>query len=167
MPKLRSNRMLTEYAVQHVLKYVGAQKPEPNEYNYLNTQVRVNEDLSLVVSLFGRSILFIDRTESDDIDKVYVFTGDFYDRDGNPSDTTRERLNGLLAALGDACVIPKRVRVFMQPYSPEEQDYRLCYLGSGEEKILFNKDYATIVGIDASANRFMFEDRSHDAGNLG
>ena len=172
-PQSRSNRMLTQQAVEHVLDYVSTYAPKPGEWNYFNTQVRVDEDLSLTVSLLGRPILVIDRKESGYLDKVYVCSGEFYDNEGNPSNMTRERLNGLLAALGDERVIPKKVRVFMNYKFPEDEAEqrkdapRLCYVGSGDNKILFNEDYATIVAIDARPDCLIFEDRSQDAGNLG
>ena len=78
--------------------------------------------------------------------------GGFYDNDGNPSGLTRERLNGLLAALGDASVIPPKVRVFI------EHDYEMCYVGSGEQKVAFSKKTINIVSIDAVADFFVFED---------
>ena len=172
-PKSRSNRFWTQQTVDHVLEYVSTYTPNPGKWYYHNTQVRVDEDLSLTVSLFDRPILVIDRTESGHLDKVYVRTGGFYDNEGNPSDTTRERLNGLLAALGDQRIIPKKVRAFMNYKYPEDEAEqrkdapRLCYVGSGDNKILFNEDYATVVAIDATPDRLIFEDRSQDAGKLG
>ena len=172
-PQRRSNRMLTQHAVEHVIDYVNNHAPKPGEWNYFNTQVRIDEDLSLTVSLLGRPILVIDRTESGYLDKVYVCSGEFYDNEGNPSNMTRERLTGLLAALGDERVIPKKVRVFMNYKFPEDEAEqrkdapRLCYVGSGDNKILFNEDYATVVAIDTTPYCLIFENRSQDAGNLG
>lgn len=152
MLKKRSNRMLTQRAVEHVLQYVNTTDPKPGQWQYVNTDIRVDEDLSLTVSLLDNPILRITRMESGYMDKVYVLSGGFYDNDGNPSGLTRERLNGLLAGLGDARVIPKKVRVFI------EHDYEMCYVGSGEQKVAFNKDYSNMVSIDAVADCFLFED---------
>ena len=152
MLKKRSNRMLTQRAVEHVLQYVSTTSPKPDQWSHLNTEVRVEEDLSLTVSLLDNPILRITRMTSGHLDKVYVLSGGFYDNDGNPSGLTRERLNGLLAALGDVNVIPPKVRVFI------EHDYEMCYVGSGEQKVAFNKDYSNMVSIDAVADYFVFED---------
>ena len=152
MLKKRSNRMLTQRAVEHVLQYVSTTNPKPDQWQHLNTEIRVDQDLSLTVSLLGNPILRITRMKSGRLDKVYVMSGGFYDNDGNPSGLTRERLNGLLAALGDALIIPKKVRVFI------EHDYEMCYVGSGEQKVAFNKDYSNMVSIDAVVDFFVFED---------
>ena len=152
MLKKRSNRMLTQRAVEHVLQYVSTTNPKPDRWSHLNTEIRVDEDLSLTVSLLDNPIMRITRMETGYLDKVYVLSGGFYDNDGNPSGLTRERLNGLLAALGDARVIPEKVRVFI------EHDYEMCYVGSGEQKVAFNKDYSNMVSIDAVADTFLFED---------
>jgi hypothetical protein len=34
----------------------------------------------------------------------------------------------------------------------------MCYVGSGEQKVAFNKDYSNMVSIDAVADSFVFED---------
>ena len=157
MLKKRSNRMLTQRAVEHVLQYVSTTNPKPDQWSHLNTEIRVDEDRSLTVSLLDNPIMRITRMASGHLDKVYVFSGGFYDNDGNPSGLTRERLNGLLAALGDARVIPQKVRVFI------EHDYEMCYVGSGEQKVAFNKDYSNMVSIDAVADTFLFEDMTPHA----
>ena len=56
---------------------------------------------------------------------VICKTGDFYDSKGRPSRTTRERLNGLLDALGTAGFIPEGIRAFLR-------DDNGCYIGKGE-----------------------------------
>ena len=152
MLKKRSNRMLTQRAVERVLQYVRTTSPEPGQWQYINTDIRVDEDQSLTVFLLENPIMRITRMKTGHLDKVYVLSGGFYDNDGNPSGLTRERLNGLLAALGDARVIPQKVRVFI------EHDYEMCYVGSGEQKVAFNKDYSNMVSIDAVADTFLFED---------
>lgn len=152
MHKTRSNRKLTQFAVDHVLQYVNVPLLIARTQTFINTSVVIHDDMSLSVDVFDNRLLHITRDSNDNsIDSVYVFSGGRYDNDGNPSDLTRERLNGLLAALGDAKVIPKRVCVFM------DFDYGMCYLGSGEQKIAFNRDYTNIVHIKASPNVFVFE----------
>ena len=144
--------MLTQRAVERVLQYISTASPEPGQWQYINTDIRVDEDQSLTVFLLDNPIMRITRMKTGHLDKVYVLSGGFYDNDGNPSGLTRERLNGLLAGLGDARVIPQKVRVFI------EHDYEMCYVGSGEQKVAFNKDYSNMVSIDAVADSFLFED---------
>ena len=99
MLKKCSNRISsTQRAVEHVLQYVSTTNPKPDQWQHLNTEVRVEEDLSLTVLLLHEPILRITRMKTGHLDKVYVLSGGFYDNDGNPSGLTRERLNGLLAA---------------------------------------------------------------------
>ena len=169
----RSNKTATQRAVEHVVEYISTRHPEPGEWTYLNTQVRIDQNLSLSVLLLDKPILVIDRTESGYVDKIFVCSGEFYDDEGNPSNLTRERLNGLLAALGHVSIVPKDVRVCMKyMYAEDEADQikdapRLCYIISGDNRVLFNEDYATVVGISPNPDCFTFEDCSHDAGNLG
>ena len=152
MATKRSNRMLTQRAVDHLLHYISTTNPKQDLWKYSNTEIRVDKDLSLTVLLFDKPILRITRLGSGRLDKVYVHSGGFYDNDGNPSGLTRERLNGLLAALGNARIIPEKVRVFI------EHDHEMCYVGSGEQKVAFNKDYSNMVAINADANSFTCED---------
>ena len=151
-PKKRSNKMHTQRAVSAVLDYVRSSNPQPSKTTYVNTQVEVDDDAGLTVTLFSNPIMRITRTNTNDFDKVYVYAGGCYTSSGNPSDTTRERLNGLLAALGDCGVIPLKVRVFM------DWEYDICYVGSGDKKIALNEDYATMVSIDSNPEQFFFED---------
>jgi hypothetical protein len=92
MLKKRSNRMLTQRAVEHVLQYVSTTNPKPDQWSHLNTEIRIDEDLSLTVSLLDNPIMRITRMETGYLDKVYVLSGGFYDNDGNPSGLTRNVL---------------------------------------------------------------------------
>lgn len=53
---------------------------------------------------------------------VSIGNGGFFDGRGNPSRTTRERLNGLLDALGTHGYIPEKVRAFILD--------DVCYIGN-------------------------------------
>jgi len=149
--KMRSNKMLTQRAIDEVINYV--RRPTPTKMIFNNTTVEVDEDLNLTVLIFNNPILHITMSgDGKDFDKVYVYSGGHYDNDGNPSDTTRERLNGLLDALGWCGVIPRGVRVFFDP------EYAVCYFGSGEQKVALNKNYNTIASIEANPDQFIFDD---------
>jgi hypothetical protein len=143
-------RMVTQRAVDEVVNYI--RKPEPKEWSFSNTSIEVDEDCTLTVSIQDNPILRVTRTDDNkDFDKVFVFAGGVYDHDGNPSDTTKERLNGLLNALGWCGVIPPRVRVFFDP------EFSLTYFGSGENKIALNYNYCVMASILASPTEFIFD----------
>ena len=144
-------RMVTQRTVDEVVNYI--RKPEPTEWSFSNTYVEVDEDCTLTVSIQGNPILRVTRTDDNkDFDKVFVFAGGVYDHNGNPSDTTKERLNGLLNALGWCGVIPTRVRVFFDP------EFGLTYYGSGENKVALNYNYCVMASILATPTEFIFDD---------
>jgi len=149
--KMRSNKMLTQRATDEVINYV--RRPTPKQVAYQNTSIEVNEDLNLTVLVFNNPILHVTMTgDGKDFDKVYVYAGGHYDSEGNPSDTTRERLNGLLDALGWCGVIPRGVRVFFDP------DHGICYFGSGDQKVVLNNNYNTMASIEANPDQFIFDE---------
>ena len=117
----RSNRQLTQFAVDKIRQYMvyGPEKFVNEKAG--NTEV-VLEDcptcprIALVTRLFNKDILriVVNPFNPRVVAGLCVFTGDFYDSKGRPSRTTRERLNGLLDALGAAGFIPEGVRVFLR-----------------------------------------------------
>lgn len=144
-------RMVTQRTVDEVVNYI--RKPEPTEWSFSNTNVEVDEDCTLTVSIQDNPILRVTRTDDNkDFDKVFVFAGGIYDHNGNPSDTTKERLNGLLNALGWCGVIPTKVRVFFDP------EFNLTYFGSGENKVALNSNYCVMASILATPTEFIFDD---------
>lgn len=130
----RSNRQLTQLAVDQLrtaLTYGPSGLP-PRKFG--NTEVKVvectcpcNRAPYIEFSLFGKPIMEVYTSPMNNrlIIGTIVKTGDFYDSKGRPSRTTRERLNGLLDALGDAGFLPKGVRVFLR-------DDGGCYVGKGD-----------------------------------
>ena len=128
----RSNRQLTQFAVNKLRQYMVYGGEAFQDEAAGNTSVRLIKcdacpSTHLEVSLFGQKILHIVPSPFNErvVAAVAVFTGDFYDSKGRPSRTTRERLNGLLDALGVAGFIPEGVRVFLREDSS-------CCLGKGE-----------------------------------
>ena len=81
----------------------------------------------LVIRLYGKDImrLLFSPVNPRVVAGIIVRTGDFYDSKGRPSRTTRERLNGILGALGTANFIPDGVRVFIR-------EDNSCALGTGD-----------------------------------
>jgi len=130
----RSNRQLTQLAVDQLriaLTY-GPDQLLPKEFG--NTSVQVitctcdcNRAPHIEFRLFGKPICEIYTSPMNHrlIVGTIVKTGDFYDSKGRPSRTTRERLNGLLDALGTAGFLPEGVRVFLREDGG-------CYVGRGD-----------------------------------
>ena len=128
----RSNRQLTQFAVDKLRQYLvyGPEKFVSEKAG--NTEVFFNDcpccpRMALEIKLFEKTILQLIPNPFNPriIAGIGVFTGDFYDSKGRPSRTTRERLNGLLDALGEANFLPKGVRVFLREDGS-------CALGKGD-----------------------------------
>lgn len=113
----RSNRKLTQFAVEKLWEYVQNGRLNFQDDKKGNTSIRF-EPRGMSVYLFDSPIFTINET------CITLLNGDFFDSHGRPSTTTRERLNGLLDALGDLQVIPQGVRVFIK----DEQ----CFVGKGD-----------------------------------
>ena len=129
----RSNRQLTQFAVER-LRYAMVYGPEKvGKSSQGNTEVEADtcnqcgRPSHLVIRLYNKDIMRILFSPINPrvVAGILVSTGDFYDSKGRPSRTTRERLNGLLDALGTANFIPDGVRVFIR----EDQS---CVLGKGD-----------------------------------
>jgi hypothetical protein len=122
MTRPRSNRPLTQFAVNNLIKFIKSSDPEVFTKEEGNTTVSIHKDkrtgkFTFQVFLFQASIFELDE------ECITVRNGGFFDSTGRPTRTTRERLNGLLDAAGGLGVIPKGVRVFLT----EEE----CLIGSG------------------------------------
>lgn len=111
---MRSNRPLTQFAVRKLHEYLGDESRYFAPEQEGNTAVSLNLDGDFEVLTFwlhGERILEV-IFDSPQFAGINVYDGNFYDRAGNVSTTTSERLNGLLDALGEQCLIPEGVRVF-------------------------------------------------------
>ena len=129
----RSNRQLTQFAVDKIRQYM-VYGPEQfrsekagNTAVYLDACEHCARLPHVVVTLFDREILrlYVSPLNPRIIAGCMISAGDFYDSKGRPSRTTRERLNGLLDALGTAQFIPEGVRVFFR-------EDNSCAIGKGD-----------------------------------
>ncbi len=129
----RSNRQLTQFAVDR-LRYAMVYGPEnAGKSTAGNTEVEADicghcgRSAHLVIRLYGQEIMRILFSPINPrvVAGVLIRTGDFYDSKGRPSRTTRERLNGLLDALGAAKFIPEGVRAFIR-------EDNSCAVGKGD-----------------------------------
>ena len=123
----RSNRPLTQFAVRE-LQRVLQSSPTVEAYDSFsgNTGVVWTEEI-LTFSLHGRKILELE-FQGDNFVGLWVFDGAFFDKRGGLSNTTRERLNGLLDELGNQCLIPEGVRVF------NNKETGTSFVGRGEQR---------------------------------
>lgn len=129
----RSNRQLTQFAVDKLCQAIAHGPATISKTTQGNTEVDYDRSAHLVIRLYGKDIMriFFGSTNPRVVDGVLIRTGDFYDSKGRPSRTTRERLNGLLDALGTANFIPEGVRVFIREDGS-------CALGKGDVCRSFN-----------------------------
>lgn len=148
--KRRSNRALTARAIEATIEYLNGEKR--TEWDLGNTRAFVDDYLDFNITLFHQPILKLVK-ENGKISEVQVFSGGVYDEDGNPKPLTRERLNGLLDALGAEGLIPENVRVWI------DRECNVCYLVHFDEKQVLNKHYCTMVGINASPGEFKINNR--------
>lgn len=123
----RYNRTLTQFAVGKLEEFLELGAERFVGASAGNTAAFVREDgdiTSLVFTLFDQEILSLS-FDGRRFLGVTVSDGSFYDKAGNPSRTTRERQNGVLDAMGEQCLIPERVRVFVDKESNQ------CGVGRG------------------------------------
>ena len=146
----RSNRPLTQFAVGKIQEYLDLGPRRFISAGAGNTSVTLDQQgevYILGVWLFDQPIaeLFF---VGDRFDCLNLADGGFYDKAGNPSRTTRERLNGILDKLGESCLIPEGVRVFIEE--------KKCYVGSGSTRQPFGKKLPDIC-INASPITLEFQ----------
>ena len=137
----RSNRHLTQFAVQKIEEFLRSPEAFQDETKG-NTRVEllareIDGSLreNLVVTLFGEEIFtaVLNRCRGVEISRIILSGGNFYDGQGRPSRTTRERLNGLLDYMSTLRVLPEGVRVFI------EKDAEECYVGRGLSRVRLDK----------------------------
>lgn len=143
--KRRTNRQLTQQAVNVMVQWIKGASCIDREF--INTKAFSDEAGNFWVHLFDKPILRL-ATDNGVITSASIFSGGVYDEYGNPTDLTRERLNGLLEALGFEGIIPLDVRVWA------DWEHQMCYIARREERIALNEGYCTKVTIKANAKEF-------------
>lgn len=142
--KRRSNKLHTARAVEAVEQYLDGSGRQ--HWKSGNTEVLVQSDTSLVVSLFDVPILELKSYQDQKRYNVIVHGGGFYDNDGNPSRMTQERLNGLLDCLEARQIIPDGIRVY------KEKESGVCVMSNSKDKVLFNKNYCKSMKVKIEFN---------------
>ena len=132
----RSNRQLTQFAVDKIAQYLETGPAAFRTESQGNTEVcfyKCPESAcllrSLRIKLFGEVICSLVLSPVNPLvtSGVVIFGGNFYDSKGRPSRTTRERLNGILDSLGEKGVIPPGLRAFIHTETGE------CCIGKGDQ----------------------------------
>ena len=151
----RSNRQLTQFAVDKLRQYLVLGPDQFEDEAAGNTRVSFFDcdccqRKSVKICLFDNLImeLVVNPFNPRVIAGMFIHTGNFYDSKGRPSRTTRERLNGLLDALGQVKFIPEGVRVFIREDGS-------CCLGKGEACKQFDAG-KPVLGMLAHPNDLVF-----------
>ena len=151
-PPMRSNTYPTQKAVYALSDFIQSMPFLSRSFSDTIAEVSF-DDLSseevLSFTVCNRLIMQV-RKKAGEILDVYVFSGFYYDFDGNPTRTVRERLNGLLDALGDKGIIPVGVRVIV------DKEYSMCYVARGDNMVALNKDYCDMIGIKPCCDSLVF-----------
>ncbi|HAW77950.1 MAG TPA: hypothetical protein DCW74_19710 [Alteromonas australica] len=130
----RSNRTLTQFAADKLAEFVNNQWTGPVTQSKGNTTVKVftpkDKSSSSVfqVFLFNESIFELDQTH------LIIRNGGFFDSKGRPSRTTRERINGLLDAVGELKVIPQGTRMFLGNNGQKDT----CFIGNSSRSAVLD-----------------------------
>lgn len=148
--KPRRNKLHTDQVIKALSLYLSASSQ--TRWHFGNTEAFVDSNDDFIVTLYGKPILKI-ACKDKEVKRISVYDGGFYDKYGNPSDLTRERLNGVLDALGHAEIIPQNVRVYY------DRDESLCYLIRFDEKTVLNRDYCTKITMASDPEKFIVIDR--------
>jgi len=90
------------------------------------------------------------------VTKVEVFSGFYYDGQGNPTDKTREVLNALLDGLSFRDILPEGVRVFIGQI--EGDDKNICRLRHKDQYVILHEDYCNIISITPHADELIIQE---------
>jgi hypothetical protein len=136
---MRSNRPLTQFAVRKLEEFLQAGESGFVPCAEGNTSTSIERDGDLTVLGFWlHSARILELVfDGEQFIEAILYDGGFFDGDGRPSKTTRERLNGLLDALGEACLLPEGIRVYLDgptAYVGRRGDIRMP-LGRGHASV--------------------------------
>lgn len=132
----RSNRGLTQVMVDHLLRLRYFETDQGMKAG--NTEIIYHPPTGsdwrrCVVKLFGEPI-FDCTARGTEIQTITFLNGNFFDREGRPSRTTRERINGILSQGEDTGTLPKGVRCFINRETGQ------CCIGKGGDCRVLGKD---------------------------
>ena len=158
---MRANKGFAQYGVDLLKRYLSQNDVfRVIDSPYQNVRLNAIQDnstdlIELTISLFNNPVmqLNLDARTKHPLDML-VFSGFHYDSEGNPSDKTRELLNGLLDYLGDEGIIPQNVRVIRE----KDNDRVTCYLSQRDSDNIhiLNRDYCNVIRVKANPDRLQF-----------
>lgn len=147
----RSNRPLTQFACDCLEDWLQGRA---NNFRKTKNNTTVDSVSGIhdyfKVYLWGEEIISLTGMHGK-INSIRVSFGSFFDNDGCPSKTTKERLNGLLEQLGYYRLIPENVRVF------KDRETGLNYLGKDKNRVAVGRDYARTLLVKPNADNFQVE----------
>jgi len=152
--KSRSNRPLTQFACGCLDLFMSINAYETARIRG-NTAVKCykeNNVKKFQAFVCDEQILELVTYDNEPV-HLSVCVGSRFDADGNPNEDIKERLNGLLDALGAYRVLPDGVRLF------KDRDEEIFYLGKGEVKVPIGLLYAREIVIQVGATELIM---SHD-----
>lgn len=158
---MRTNKGFAQYGVDLLSRYLSGQElVRIIDSPYKNVRLGAVHDhstelIEVTITLFNNPVMRLDLdAKTRHPLNIFVFSGFHYDRDGNPSDKTRELLNALLDYLGDNQYIPQDVRVIRN----KEVDRTICYLSqkNSDNVNILNRDYCNMITIKTNPDALEF-----------
>jgi len=149
--KSRSNRPLTQFACGclDLFMSINTYTTERSRGNTTIKCYKKDKIKKFQAFVYDEQIMEV-VTYDDEPVRVSVCVGDSFEADGYPDEDIKERLNGLLDALGAYKVLPDGVRLF------RDRDEEIFYLGRGEVKVPVGLLYARDIVIQAGTDELVF-----------
>lgn len=138
---MRSNRTLTQFIVNKIESFLEHGKSNflPETAGNTTISLTTSGDIDVLsILLFNKEIAKLSFDGSLFL-AIELFDGGFYDKNGCPSRTTRERQNGILDLLGEEVLIPEGVRVFIDPSDNG------CYVGKKQQRRRIGKGFSSVT----------------------
>lgn len=150
--KLRVNKRWTQFVVDACLEYLDGSSVRKWQNPRSDTSAYIAESNDFVVLLHDSPLLRVVK-DGDTFKEVCIYLGERTDRDGNPTNIARERLNGLLNILGLRQIIPPDVRV-----SYDNKESFRSYIVCRDQRVVFGKDYCDKVAVKANPECFQHQE---------
>lgn len=148
---MRSNKRYSQYGVDELKRYIAGSNncrkiDQPYSVRVSSTFDHTGEVEYITIGVHSSPVMQVDLdVKTRHPLSIVVFSGFFYDNNGNPSLKTTEVLNSLLDFLGEEQIIPRDVRVIKR----EEYGKILFYLShkNSDNQSVLNKDYCNMIHI--------------------
>lgn len=151
--ELRKNKRQTQMAINAIRDYLNGHLNDFRDLGGTIVEPFIDQDGShsgVRVSLLQNPICEIIRKD-DKVDRVNLFDGSHYDREGNLSSTTKERLNGILNYLAVQNILPDGIKAYL------DYESGVSFIGKDTARVAFGRDYVNAVSIDATPRNFSMQ----------